>query len=106
MKSKACGFFWSFIPKIICLVLLGAGPVALAQSDTNGFEKISQEQGAQEKGNAYGRGKEKDKWYKDEPSSGLSGYSTSAPLPPVAVMALLGSVFALKAWKTARKNNS
>jgi hypothetical protein len=106
MKRKACGFLRSVMPKMVFLAVLGAVPLARTQSDSNEFEKISQEQGAQEKGNAYGRGNEKDTWYKDDPSSGLSGYSTAAPLPPVAVMALLGSVFALKAWKTSQKKNS
>lgn len=96
MKTRILTYFpVNRIKFLLLLSFLASGSLS-AQP----FEKISQEQGAQGKGKAYG--KNKDKWF-DEDTSGLGGMSAAAPLPPVVVLALLGGIFGLKAYKDHKK---
>lgn len=89
-----------FIPLMLALVL-GLPVADVALSDSQGIgqtEKISNELGAQGKGNAYGL---RDKTYD---TGSLDSATSAAPLPPVLAALVLVFGVGLKTFRNKRGN--
>ena len=92
----------SRISAVLLSLLILSFPLTLSSQAQNqgqgigGTDKVSQEQGPQGKGNAYGRAPRDDR-------SGLGGMTSAAPLPPILAILLLGLGIGLKTVHDKRK---